>query len=226
MANWYYYNKNGEKVGPISTTTLKSLALQGVITRETNIENNNGRSLIAGKVTGLEFPKTTQTDASPPVKKTEIYGMAGQTSVPNPPATTRVQDAPTYFYMDVNGQKQGPINKRQLDELAARGIIKPNTQMETKSGQKGFAGQISGLFPPSASPSPPVPQGQPGPNNSANLPPQKSIQDIKKEVQTLTANTKKTIEELAVIRTGIAIMASIAGGILFFIFIFIAGAFK
>ena len=56
MANWFYINKSGEKVGPISTAALKALAQQGVISPETVIENQNGRSAKAGQVNGLEFP--------------------------------------------------------------------------------------------------------------------------------------------------------------------------
>ena len=31
MANWYYCNENGEKIGPIRCRELKALAKQGVI---------------------------------------------------------------------------------------------------------------------------------------------------------------------------------------------------
>lgn len=52
-----------------------------------------------------------------------------------------------YFYFDNLGQKQGPVNDQQLQALAARGTITPQTQLETDSGHKGMAGQIPGLFP-------------------------------------------------------------------------------
>jgi len=52
----------------------------------------------------------------------------------------------TYFYIDSNGNKLGPYSGQQLKELAARGVITPDTPMETESGQKGLAGQIRGLF--------------------------------------------------------------------------------
>ena len=50
-----------------------------------------------------------------------------------------------YFYTDVNGQQQGPINSQQLQELAVQGTIIPNTPLETDTGHKGIAGQIQGL---------------------------------------------------------------------------------
>ena len=66
MANWFYYNKNGEKIGPISVSALKELTRQGLITRETIIENQNGRSSAAGKVNGLTFPETIPVPVSHP----------------------------------------------------------------------------------------------------------------------------------------------------------------
>lgn len=58
MANWYYYSKTGEKVGPVSATSLKELARQGLITPETKVENQNGRTAVAGQINGLTFAET------------------------------------------------------------------------------------------------------------------------------------------------------------------------
>ena len=67
MAYWYYYNNNDEKIGPVSATTLKELVQQGLVTRETKIENGNGRSALAGSINGLTFPDTIppQPEISP-----------------------------------------------------------------------------------------------------------------------------------------------------------------
>ena len=70
MANWYYYNKIGEKVGPITSTTLKLLARQGIVTPETVVENNTGRSAIAGEVRGLTFPESSAPPTAPDIPKT------------------------------------------------------------------------------------------------------------------------------------------------------------
>jgi len=64
-----------------------------------------------------------------------------------------------YFYFDQTNQKRGPVDKQQLQELVAQGIIGPNTPMETDAGHTGTAGQIPGLF---ATP-PPQPQPVPVP---------------------------------------------------------------
>ena len=53
---------------------------------------------------------------------------------------------PNYFYLDANGQKQGPVNDQQLRTLATRGIITPDTPLVADTGHKGKAGQIRGLF--------------------------------------------------------------------------------
>ena len=65
---------------------------------------------------------------------------------------------PDLFYTDANGQKQRLNNKEQLKALAIRGIVTPDTLLETDTGQKGTAGQIKGLF--SAAP-PPITQTVP-----------------------------------------------------------------
>ena len=52
---------------------------------------------------------------------------------------------PNFFLIQPNGHKQGPISEERLKELAAQGIIEPNTSLETESGHRGTAGQIPGL---------------------------------------------------------------------------------
>jgi len=52
----------------------------------------------------------------------------------------------TYFYTDANGQKQGPVSKRTLQILAARGVIDPDTPVETFEGRECLAGQIPSLW--------------------------------------------------------------------------------
>jgi hypothetical protein len=57
MTKWYYRDESGEKVGPITPNTLKALATQGVITPETVIENEGGKSARADSIKGLTPPQ-------------------------------------------------------------------------------------------------------------------------------------------------------------------------
>jgi hypothetical protein len=55
MADWYYYNENGEKIGPISGGELKQLAKQGTVTQETLVEDPGGRTRQMKDVNGMAF---------------------------------------------------------------------------------------------------------------------------------------------------------------------------
>ena len=54
---------------------------------------------------------------------------------------------PDWFYYDQQGQKIGPITDPELRELIDRGLILPDTKLETDSGHTGKARQVPGLFP-------------------------------------------------------------------------------
>ncbi|MDR0522739.1 MAG: GYF domain-containing protein [Planctomycetaceae bacterium] len=58
MANWFYYDNNGQKLGPINNALLKALAAKGVILPETIVETETGRRGRAEKVNGLTFVAT------------------------------------------------------------------------------------------------------------------------------------------------------------------------
>jgi hypothetical protein len=64
MSNWYYYDNNGQKQCPISGGKLKGLSLQGVITPETIVENEEGKSVPARKVQGLTFADVVQSESA------------------------------------------------------------------------------------------------------------------------------------------------------------------
>jgi len=91
MENLYYYNKNRDKVGPITVIELKTLAQQGMITPETIIENEGGKSLPAGKVKGLTFPETTSSPAQNPFSTTHppVVQATQTASAAYPPAKVK-----------------------------------------------------------------------------------------------------------------------------------------
>ena len=53
---------------------------------------------------------------------------------------------PNWFYIDTNGQYQGPVDNQQLKSLAVNGAITPETILITDDGKKGAAGKLRGLF--------------------------------------------------------------------------------
>ncbi len=59
MANWYYSDEKGKKIGPVESSMLKTLVHVGVIKPETILENESGTRYQAFKVKefGLERPK-------------------------------------------------------------------------------------------------------------------------------------------------------------------------
>jgi hypothetical protein len=66
MTTWFYYDKNGQKQGPISGGKLKGFAKVGLIEPETLVEAESGKTVPARKIHGLTFLITppVQSDAS------------------------------------------------------------------------------------------------------------------------------------------------------------------
>ena len=75
MSNWYYTNKNGEKV-QITGGQLKGLAKAGLITAETIVEHESGKSAPAGKVKGLTFGVLSQPVPVKPVEPSPFVATA------------------------------------------------------------------------------------------------------------------------------------------------------
>ena len=59
-----------------------------------------------------------------------------------------------FYYTNETGTKQGPLTPEQLQALADRGIITPDTPLETDTGKQGKAGNLPGLKFNAAEPSP------------------------------------------------------------------------
>ena len=61
MAKWYYYNEQGDKI-EVTGGQLKGLAKAGMITPDTIVETEEGKSAPARKVKGLTFIAAAQTE--------------------------------------------------------------------------------------------------------------------------------------------------------------------
>ena len=63
MSSWFYYDNDGQKRGPITGGQLKGLAKAGLITPETTVETEGGKTAPARKVKGLTFVEKMQPQA-------------------------------------------------------------------------------------------------------------------------------------------------------------------
>jgi len=76
MSTWFYYDSDGRKHGPVTSSQLKELAQTGEITLGTMVKTEDGRSAVARKVKGLTFPDKTKQEHDVPQRTIEIPGMA------------------------------------------------------------------------------------------------------------------------------------------------------
>lgn len=102
MTNWYYYDRSGNKIGPINSTALKALVQQGLIITDTIIENEQGKSAKAGNVKGLEFPKPPDPVVVPP----PIYSVV-PTEIPN--QSEEIDDLASSVLSQADGQSDNPF---------------------------------------------------------------------------------------------------------------------
>lgn len=98
MAKWYYYNENGERVGPIRGRELIRFVQKETITQETFIEDETGRIDLAKNVKGLKFPETTQSQPTPPLEPNPFTDAPptepNPFAIPEPKAEPHSADVP------------------------------------------------------------------------------------------------------------------------------------
>jgi hypothetical protein len=82
MTNWYYFDNNGQKQGPINSAQLKTLAANGLVTPTTTILTEDGKGSVAGKIKGLEFPQES------------VYSVEQPTSPPPNPTPPSLPQSP------------------------------------------------------------------------------------------------------------------------------------
>jgi prepilin-type processing-associated H-X9-DG protein len=93
MANWYFYNNQGQKFGPIDDAQLQALAANGTITSNTLIETEQGNQAKAEKIKGLIFAAS----AVPP--NVEAVPLPSATFIQ--PVAETIYDTP-YSFRDSN----------------------------------------------------------------------------------------------------------------------------
>jgi len=80
-----------------------------------------------------------------------------------------------WYYYDLSGYRQGPVDSDTLKRLALMGEVTPSTKVETENGRQSVAGKIHGLdFGTSSfgsAPVPPAPAPVPKPSPPPPSPP-------------------------------------------------------
>jgi len=104
MSTWYYYDKDGQKKGPVTGGQLKGLAKTGRITPETVVETEKGKTSSAQTVKGLTFieaaqPETAPTEpnpfaAPPPVSDNPFSAALTDSTLPSPASDNPFAAAP------------------------------------------------------------------------------------------------------------------------------------
>ncbi|MDR2438437.1 MAG: hypothetical protein LBE12_03565 [Planctomycetaceae bacterium] len=71
MATWYYYDYLGVRQTVLSDAELHNIVEHGMITTETIIETENGRTVPASRINGLNFPPPLLPPVPVPVSNNE-----------------------------------------------------------------------------------------------------------------------------------------------------------
>ena len=69
--NWFYYDQQGQKIGPITDSELRELIDQGLILPDTKLETDTGHSGKARQIPGL-FAEVSQSEPAD-TQKAEAY---------------------------------------------------------------------------------------------------------------------------------------------------------
>jgi uncharacterized Tic20 family protein len=78
MANWYYYDNNGQKQGPITSAQLQTLVINKIVIPTTRIVTEDGRETAAGAINGLF---STPPPVAVPVSDTSTATVTPQTVI-------------------------------------------------------------------------------------------------------------------------------------------------
>jgi len=84
---WYYYDNDGRKKGPFTNEQLIELVKQGLVTRETILENEKGQTGPARRIKALPFPPLLQPVPPQPVEPNPFVFTPQESDNPFAPAS-------------------------------------------------------------------------------------------------------------------------------------------
>jgi hypothetical protein len=86
MTNFFYFDQNNQKCGPVSEEQLKVLASFGLITPQTPMETDTGDKGVAGQIPGINFGTAAPSPCAQPTPKQQFDNYTpppvGQVSIP------------------------------------------------------------------------------------------------------------------------------------------------
>jgi hypothetical protein len=174
MASDWFYTRNGEKHGPVSSTELRQLATRGQLLPTDLIWKQGMAQWVAASRANKLF-----SDASPGPPASESLGPTVASQEPTQSKDRRAAPAgsssisgkapmPQQWFCTRDGKTEfGPMGSSQLRQMAASGLLLPTDYVRTDTTKKwGTASQVKGLFgssspvvtPTSSPPSAPQPE--------------------------------------------------------------------
>ena len=129
----------------VTKTRLFQLALTGELLPD-DVISVAGKKIFADSVEGIVFDNKPIGTIVPTPPSTS-YGLAQPAVEPPvaPVTTSGKKKKTTWYYYDEAGNKIGPFTNRQFKNLAAEGVINPETRIENEEGQSTLAKRASAL---------------------------------------------------------------------------------
>ena len=122
--HWYYWMKDGRKVGPVTQQWLQDCVKDGLIDQDTWVENSLSAKGHAGQVKGLRFDKGYVDEGTVFVLESELEKPVKESS-----------DSELKWYYWSNGGEQsgriGPLPFAQIARMIDAGTIKPGTFLDS-----------------------------------------------------------------------------------------------
>lgn len=151
METQWYYRKDGQKLGPVSSRQLKELAASGQLQPTDMIWREKlPKWAEARKVQGL-FPRGNPVNSPNPQ-----MAFSGEAAIPPAPSladslpasagsTPAKEAAGTGWFIRVGIGDTGPLSNEELRELARQGVVKPDTLVSSDRSSWCAATDVAGL---------------------------------------------------------------------------------
>ncbi|GHT14266.1 hypothetical protein FACS1894170_11130 [Planctomycetales bacterium] len=142
---WYYYDKNGQKQGPITSKELQTLAFAGAVVKGTAIETETGKKSVAVKVQGLQFAETPPV---PILHKPIEFPIPNQTNaVPNTfdnAVVSQQQAFSDFVFLKRGNQEYGPFEFNEIQSMVQKKQLQNNDLMRA-NGEREWSSASSFL---------------------------------------------------------------------------------